>query len=81
MILKQERLDRLSKFRASSSAIRFPVSKPRAYIGGKAEVVPATIKEHILASKKQVAVKKLRSHGGMDSHLFENVMLSVFPRR
>ncbi|KIO19438.1 hypothetical protein M407DRAFT_30901 [Tulasnella calospora MUT 4182] len=76
----RERLDRLPTFRINPSTLNF-VPSGASKGGGKAEVVQATFKRRIWGRKKQVAVKKLRGHGGMNSHLFENVIISILPRR
>lgn len=75
--LQRERLERLPKFRKGPSALNFTISgMPKA--GGKGTVVLATLKRGMWGRKSQVAVKKLRVHQDMNSHMFENVIVK-FP--
>lgn len=74
--IQRERLQGLSRFRTSRSAISFTPSALRKG-GGQAEVVRATFKRGILGRKQEVAVKMLRYHRGMDSHKFANVMTTA----
>ncbi|KIO30771.1 hypothetical protein M407DRAFT_20097 [Tulasnella calospora MUT 4182] len=67
----RERLDKMSRFRTNPGAISVTPSTGLKG-GGKGEVVQATFKRRIWGRKEKVAVKKLRYHQGMDSHLFAN---------
>ncbi|KIO21118.1 hypothetical protein M407DRAFT_29228 [Tulasnella calospora MUT 4182] len=70
----RERLDRLPTFRINPNTLTF-VPSGASKGGGKAAVVQATFYPRIWSFKTQVAVKKLRGHGGMDSHMFENAFV------
>ncbi|KIO19449.1 hypothetical protein M407DRAFT_30911 [Tulasnella calospora MUT 4182] len=70
----RERLERLSKFRTDPATIDFTTSVMDK-VGGKAVVAQATLKRRRWRRQKQVAMKKLRAHGGMDSHMFENAFV------
>lgn len=75
--LQQERLNNMSSFRIYPNEINVTSSGPRKG-GGKAEVAQATFKRRMWSRKKQVAVKKLRYHEGMDKHMFSNVGMIIF---
>ncbi|KIO21328.1 hypothetical protein M407DRAFT_29046 [Tulasnella calospora MUT 4182] len=69
-IPQRERLDYLASFRTSLEAISFNSSKSHRG-GGKAKVMPATVRG-AAGNEETVAVKKLNYHEGMEIHKFSN---------